>query len=225
MLEKIKKLLRLAASDNPHEAALALQRAQELMQKHHITEQDIKLSEIKEQAANAYSAQKITSIEATLARCIADLFGCEYLFDYKATGYGIRTMPIFIGLDPHQEIAAYAYETTHRKLMRARREHIATLSKRMKRHNKTRKADAFCLGWVGGIREKVEKLVPTTKPTDLINQYRALHYPDTVNSGTRDANKKRNKKDLMDMILGHIAADSEQINAGVGHKETLTLNH
>lgn len=40
-IEKLKKLLALAASGNPHEAALALRRARKLMDVHGITHSDI----------------------------------------------------------------------------------------------------------------------------------------------------------------------------------------
>jgi len=45
-LDKIKKLLRLAASDNPHEAAAAMRQARALMEKYRLEESDIQLSEV-----------------------------------------------------------------------------------------------------------------------------------------------------------------------------------
>lgn len=48
ILEKLKKLLALSKSDNPHEAALALQRAQKLMLAYNITQADLALSDIRE---------------------------------------------------------------------------------------------------------------------------------------------------------------------------------
>ncbi|MBW9384860.1 DUF2786 domain-containing protein [Enterobacter sp. EC_64] len=44
ILERLKKLLALSKSDNPHEFAQALQRIQELMQIDHITCNDIGLN-------------------------------------------------------------------------------------------------------------------------------------------------------------------------------------
>ena len=43
IIDKIKKCLALAKSDNPHEAATALRQAQKLMEQHNLTEQDISL--------------------------------------------------------------------------------------------------------------------------------------------------------------------------------------
>lgn len=47
-IEKLKKLLALAASGNPHEAALALRCARKLMDVHGITHSDIAMSDIDE---------------------------------------------------------------------------------------------------------------------------------------------------------------------------------
>lgn len=48
LLEKIRKLLRLAQSDNPHEAALAAGRAQALMERHQIESVDLNVEAIPE---------------------------------------------------------------------------------------------------------------------------------------------------------------------------------
>ena len=59
LLEKLKKLLALAKSDNPHEAALALQRAQKLMQAYNITQADLALSDIDESVSNYWAAGSV----------------------------------------------------------------------------------------------------------------------------------------------------------------------
>ena len=60
LLEKLKKLLALAKSDNPHEAALALQRAQKLMQAYNITQADLALSDIDESVSNYWEQVALT---------------------------------------------------------------------------------------------------------------------------------------------------------------------
>ena len=44
ILDKISKLLALSESDNPNEAAIALERAQKLMKEHSVTMTDVSLS-------------------------------------------------------------------------------------------------------------------------------------------------------------------------------------
>jgi Protein of unknown function (DUF2786). len=49
LLAKIKKLMNLARKNtNPHEAALALERAQKLMREHRLTETDVALTDVSE---------------------------------------------------------------------------------------------------------------------------------------------------------------------------------
>jgi len=52
ILDKLKKLLALSKSDNPHEAALALQRARKLMDTFGITAEDIVLNDIGEEISD-----------------------------------------------------------------------------------------------------------------------------------------------------------------------------
>mgnify|MGYP003596235719 CR=1 FL=1 len=59
ILEKLKKLLALSKSDNPHEAALALQRVQKLMQAYNITQTDLALSDIDESVSNYWAAGSV----------------------------------------------------------------------------------------------------------------------------------------------------------------------
>jgi hypothetical protein len=59
ILEKLKKLLALSKSDNPHEASLALQRVQKLMQTYGITRDDIALSDIDESISNYWAAGSV----------------------------------------------------------------------------------------------------------------------------------------------------------------------
>lgn len=59
VLEKLKKLLALSKSDNPHEASLALQRVQKLMQAYGITRDDIALSDIDESISNYWAAGSV----------------------------------------------------------------------------------------------------------------------------------------------------------------------
>ena len=59
ILEKLKKLLALSKSDNPHEAALALQRAQKLMLAYNITQADLALSDIDESISDYWAAGSV----------------------------------------------------------------------------------------------------------------------------------------------------------------------
>lgn len=72
ILDRIAKLMALSESSNPHEAALALQRAHELMQKHHVEQRDIDLKDVKN--ADSFSKGKMPW-ERTLGAACGKAFG------------------------------------------------------------------------------------------------------------------------------------------------------
>lgn len=59
VLEKIKKCLRLATSDNPAEAAAGLRQAQKLMAMHGLTQSDLELSEVSSHRVKSVACRDI----------------------------------------------------------------------------------------------------------------------------------------------------------------------
>lgn len=78
-LEKIKKLLRLAASDNPHEAAAAMRQARALMEKYRLEESDVHLSDVYECAARSGSKITPPQWEANLVGAVSQAYACKVL--------------------------------------------------------------------------------------------------------------------------------------------------
>ncbi len=107
-INKICKLLRLAQSDNPHEAANAMRHAKAMMKKHGISEDDIQLSEVKETETTTSSQNTPAHWMRVLASTVADAFGCRYFF--RET-WGTNSV-VFIGVRPHNEVAAYTFTHT-----------------------------------------------------------------------------------------------------------------
>lgn len=87
ILEKIKKLLALATSSNPNEAALAAQRAQELMVKYAVEESQLAGSEhVKEEIGRAILGtpyKNVSKWKALLARALSPAFFCRAFFIAK----------------------------------------------------------------------------------------------------------------------------------------------
>lgn len=82
VLEKIRKLLRLAGSDNPNEAALAMGRAQALMARHQIESVDLEvdLPEVGDHAdVLDYSGGKLYAWRADLANALAQANRCRLI--------------------------------------------------------------------------------------------------------------------------------------------------
>ena len=67
ILERIKKFLALSQSSNPAEAAIALSRAQKLMQEHSISIEDVNLSSVTEIELLALPALRAKHLMGLLA--------------------------------------------------------------------------------------------------------------------------------------------------------------
>lgn len=120
ILDKIKKLMALAGSNNPHEAANALRKAQLLMQEHQLSEADVELSAITEQsAAMANSGEKQPKWSLNLMAMIQQAFGVTgYFSTYQRRCF-------FVGYQSRAEIAAYCYAVLARQIKSARRDFLA----------------------------------------------------------------------------------------------------
>lgn len=216
ILDKIKKLMALANSSNPHEAANALRKAQLLMQEYQLSESDVDLSDIAEHSAtlaNTSKAQPQWSMN--LMTMILQTFG--------VTGYfnpGLRRC-FFVGYQDRAEIAAYCYTVLARQLKAARREFQGRLNKRLKPKTKTARADLFCEGWVSGVYQQVRDLVPSEKEQALVAQYMSQKHSRLTAAKVREANATARDQDAG--YAGFVAGKQVKLNAGVNGQEAVKL--
>ncbi|WP_454843806.1 DUF2786 domain-containing protein [Pseudomonas gorinensis] len=217
-LEKIKKLLRLAASDNPHEAAAAMRQARALMEKYRLEESDIQLSEVYECAARSGSKIKPTQWEANLASAVTKAYACKVLF---MAGIGEWR---FIG--ELAELASYTMTLLLRQVRQSRRDFINTQLKRCKAATKTKRADVFCGAWVWGVRQQVMAFAGNDEPSPAAVEYMLKHHPETVQSSGRDRNASKGNgvRSLTDAMHGILAAGDVRLKHGVNGQEQLALN-
>lgn len=118
LLEKLKKLLALAKSDNPHEAALALQRAQKLMQAYNITQADLALSDIDESVSHYWAAGSVNPPRYMLG--LLDII--QVAFGVKSIIHsGFKPSVGFYGNKDRVELASYTWEVLARQLIMARK--------------------------------------------------------------------------------------------------------
>ena len=216
ILDKIKKLMALANSSNPHEAANALRKAQLLMQEYQLSESDVDLSDIAEHSAtlaNTSKAQPQWSMN--LMTMILQTFG--------VTGYfnpGLRRC-FFVGYQDRAEIAAYCYTVLARQLKAARREFQGRQNKRLKPKTKTARADLFCEGWVSGVYQQVRDLVPSEKEQALVAQYMSQKHSRLTAAKVREANATARDQDAG--YAGFVAGKQVKLNAGVNGQEAVKL--
>ncbi len=229
LLNKIKKLLALSRSSNPYESAKALGMAQKLMAKYHINHIDVEVSE-------SDSKQKFAIKPAIyihkLATVITKAFGVECYFSNSIKDndfYGDRKMhAVFFGQEERPEIASYCFDVLFRQLQKARKEFIATQSKRLKRSTLIARADSFCDGWVTGVYQEVNDFALTPKEKSIIEEYRVnlnkkMHLR---KSDARDVGNTREKGYNTSQSIGYQQGRKIKLNHGVNGKETpkLTAN-
>lgn len=217
ILDKIKKLMALAGSNNPHEAANALRKAQLLMQQYQLSEADVELSDIAEHSAALVNTSKTQpKWSLNLLAMIQQAFGVTAYF----STYRERRC-FFVGYQDRAEIAAYCYAVLARQLKSARRDFLASLNKRLKATTKTARADLFCEGWVSGVYQQVRDLVPSEKEQALVAQYMSQKHSGMTSAKGREA--KATKRDQDAGFLGFIAGKQVKLNAGVGGQEMAKL--
>jgi hypothetical protein len=217
-LSKIKKCVALAKSNNPHEAEAAMRQAQKLMTEHNLTETDVSLADVMESAAPA-QLNAFTPWEATLAHIISGAFGCEHFS--KTDRHLTRSLDlvrkreyIFVGVGAAPQVASYAYEVLSRQCARDRLAHIRKQPKNCKPITKTARGDEFALGWVYGVRGRVESFAGTERDKLLIEQYMTSRHPDMTSATIKDRAKGRNVSHN-DVHEGLLAGRQAQINHGV----------
>ena len=217
-LEKIKKLLRLAASDNPHEAAAAMRQARALMEKYRLEESDVHLSDVYECAARSGSKITPPQWEANLVGAVSQAYACKVLF---MSGIGEWR---FIG--ELAELASYTMALLLRQIRQSRRDFISTQLKRCKPATKTKRADVFCSAWVSAVRKQVMAFAGNDEPSQATEAYMLKHHAETEKLDCRDrnANKGTGMRAMTDAMHGFIAAGDVRLNHGVNGQDQLSLN-
>lgn len=184
IIDKLKKLLALTRSDNPHEAALALQRAQKLMNATGITRDDIALADIGENAADwTVGSHRPPAYMLQLVGIIRHVFAVESLL----TGAQMS----FYGPMHRSELAAHTFVVLSRQLITARKKYIAGLNKRLKSTTKTSRGDKYAEGWVLAVYSEVTKMAMTEQEAELSQRYIESQYGEMRNIHGRDAGKTR----------------------------------
>lgn len=118
MLEKVKKLVALANSDNEHEVTLAMKRAGELMEEYNLTWGDLKTTKdvaesiIKENVKGHGEKRKLW--ESLLANVVAKTFDCKTLNQTWCVDGGWKI--IFIGCKGDVETSIFFFKYLERYL-------------------------------------------------------------------------------------------------------------
>lgn len=231
-LERIRKCLALAGSSEPHEAAAALRQAKALMEKYGISDLEASLSDIGELECKSSGKSTIPMWEATLAKAVGEALGCRvmhragrcagqsYVRPYLSAQrhyyrpYYENGRLFFIGAGPRPEIARYAFETLRRQLRKARKEYLRRVGRNPKR------VDAFVLGWVVAVQQKVEALAAPLTELERVDAAIAARHGKTEEtaklgkdrSGLLDGDKDA----VRDATRGMAAGRDIDLHSGIG---------
>lgn len=228
VLEKIKKLMKLSQSGNSNEASLALQRAKELMDKYQISLSDVVLSDVKEVEGMKMKAQSLSDYQNLLLNCISRLFSCEVILQmrYDHAKWKYNTHPLFIGVQPNADIAAYCFEVLNKQLERDRTAYMKGIHRNTSTSKKTKRADDFAFGWVAGINRTVRRLVPDFEMPEIVT--RALKIKQ--DSGRMEEGVEPRKTGLsngtgLDTLMGYDKGSKVELRHGMsGGRDQKQLN-
>ena len=106
IMDKIAKLLALAQSSNPNEAAIALSRAQKLMEEHKVTQRDVSFSSMGEKTEAIPTILRDRQLYTRLGHMIARAFGVANIYNFKNERI---TSITFLGDLARVESATYAF--------------------------------------------------------------------------------------------------------------------
>lgn len=213
-LAKVKKLLRLAGSSNPHEASAALRQAQALMRQFEIDEAEVGQSDVVECAQKMRGKPPVYIV--ALINMLCAVFGCESVHQRDAAW-----TVVFIGLDGHAQMAHFAFLVLRRQVEADRRRHLARVKKQQ---NRAARGDNFGVAWVHAVRALVETYATGIDPR--VSQHMTRNYPllrkADAKSRTSDAAAKR--ADL-DAAAGLQAGAMARLARGLGGNPGRRLEH
>ncbi len=223
ILEKIKKCLALAESDNANEAASAFRQAQKLMAKHDLNATDLELSTVKElEARGATRASHLPKWVSLLRFLVGSRLGVETLNSVKRVGMSRTHVNAvrFVGRGEKPEAAQYAYEVLFRQITADRKAFFDGLTARDGSiAQRTKLADLFCETWVKQVARKVEAYAMTDEDTALVNAYKEKTYGDRLErSKTRSTTDGLGLEGLQARSAGARAGDKANLFRGVSTK-------
>jgi hypothetical protein len=210
IIEKIKKLLRLAKSSNEHEAALAAARAQELLAKHNLDESEFSDRELPKEAAISYTdtVKKPASWVYLLASSVAGAFDCGYFF--RTDG-----RMCFVGVDIDHEIASYTFSYLYRTIGRLACQFMAkSQQRRLTLKGKKKVRLSYCLGAASVVSRKLKDQHEQTPITTmaLVPVKEALIKAKLEEHDV--ITKEREKEDISDRAYWNGVHDGKNIDHG-----------
>ena len=207
LIERLRKLFALARSSNPAEAALALTRAQALMEEMGLDDPSLIMDIDEKTSAFILSkARSIPRYEALLRKMICDAMGVRAVRDYAGA---IR----FYGSNARTQVAVYAYTVLARQLARERRKFLAKQSARIKLKTRRGRADSFAEHWVWEATRLRKKMEIPDRERALVEAWQERMYPNLVTSKVSAPGKGRGADEAA--LAGAMAGRRARLDHGI----------
>lgn len=168
IIDKIKKCLALAASDNPNESASAMRQAHALMRKYKIDETAITQSEVVMLAVPVAYKRNLPLHVSSLAQACAGAFNCLLVWAPSRYGSSIK----FFGGATDVDLATYAFAQLNRALHAATKAYELTLPVYADAMYRRHARKAFCHGWTHAVYASVAEFAKSFKETP---EFRLIH--------------------------------------------------
>ncbi len=217
IIDKICKCLRLSESCNPNEAAAAIRQARSMMKKYDISEQQVLTSGVKESSVNSGIDYKPPFWVLALSNIVAQSFGCQaFLSRKEGQNHHFR----FIGVGHSPAISSYTFEVLHRRLRRARKDFVWSLTVETKKE-KTRRGDVFAQAWLFRIAQLVSDFADNPQAKRAVDEYIQQNYGKT--SEFYSSPKMVESPDYEDILSGMRAANEVDIHRPVSEQKQYSI--
>jgi hypothetical protein len=176
LVSRLKKCLALSASPEPHEAAAALRQAQKLMRELDLTEADLLGLELADAVVKTREGFGACRTMNFLVSIVMEAFGVQCIYE-RNPGTANRLNVRYVGPRDRVLMAEYAHRVVWRAMQSSWDDFLA---RRPWLKGDGGKRQAFHLGWLVGVREKVEAVAPSEEETAAVNRWIAAKFGDLV---------------------------------------------
>ena len=221
ILEKIKKLKAKGEGVGPEEAALFMNKVNQMMDDLGISETDIHLTDFGHTRYKSnLGVSRENRYENRLLHTVAKAFGCTLLYHAARSHFlDNKAEYSFIGRKDRAELASYTATVLARKLSKARQTYIKTVPEWYSRSEKTAAANGFCLGWVEEIAKTVHGFAGTPQDLELIDAYQLK----TFGEITKESKSKKLGWHRDGLEAGRRAAKDESLHRPMNERDRDTM--
>lgn len=216
--EKVRKLLALAESNNPHEAERALSQAKKIMAKYNIKADD---TEIVTVDSSKVPRRYLKDFETHMIGCIKAVSGCEAFMKSTYLPEGkVETTVCFVGLECDANMAAYSFEVLHTQV----RQFQVGLKKNGYDANDRNRAS---LAWSIAACEKLQAMFDYKEIPDHVRDYYERESEDYNEGKSKPSAKLDDSEDSEkdQKLLGHgyYEGQKARLNKATSHQKQDTI--